>query len=331
MKEIYTIDLNIDKSGIPYFSSSLVSKIEENLNAWKKTIIYINKRWDFSSLICQDCQNIYKCPRCDISLSVHKNPAKLLCHHCSYEKDIPIRCENCNSTNLKKIWIWTEQVEENLQKLFPWVNIFRFDLDSMKNKTSKNEAIENLKQAQIIVWTKMITTGFDLENVWLIAIILLEQELQIPDYKTEENLYSNIKQLIWRWWRKWEDSQVIIQTFIPNNEIVKNISQSNYKDFFKNIINERKIFKYPPFTQMAIIEYRDISEQKAKDFINMIKLKLDSLNTEKLYEIELNNKAFKRNNNYIYKIIVKWDDIRWFLANIKKEILKNSKLQISFE
>lgn len=331
MKQIYTIDLNLDKSNIPYFSNTLIDKIKENLINWKKSIIYLNKRWDFSSLICQDCQTIYKCPRCDISLSVHKNPPKLICHHCSYEKDIPLNCENCSSTKLKKVGIWTEQLETNLNNLFKTSKIFRFDLDSMKNKSSKKEALEKLNNTQIIIWTKMITTWFDLDSVWLIAIILLEQELQIPDYKTEENLYSNIKQLIWRWWRKWENTDIIIQTFIPNNELVQNISNANYKDFFKNIIQERKIFSYPPFVEMAVLEYKDVNTQKAFDFINLIKIKLDSLNTKNEYKIDLNNKPIKRNNQFIYKIIIKWDNLRLFLQNIKKEILKNPKLIINFE
>lgn len=89
----------------------------------------------------------------------------------------------------------------------------------------------------------MITTWFDFDDVWLIGVILLEQELQIPDYKTEENLYSNIKQLIWRWWRKWSETNILLQTFIPENNIIKSLTrEKNYKDFFKEVKRRRKIF-----------------------------------------------------------------------------------------
>lgn len=331
MKNIYTINLNLDKSRIPYFSSTLLEKIEENIKENKKIILYLNRRWEFSSMICTDCQKIYKCPNCDISLSVHKNPSFLLCHHCWYSENISLKCDNCKSTNLKKVWIWTEQLETNLIKLFPNVDIFRFDLDSIRNKTSKKEALENLQKAQIIIWTKMITTWFDFDDVWLIWVILLEQELQIPDYKTEENLYSNIKQLIWRWWRKWSETDILLQTFIPENNIIKSLTEKNYKDFFKEVIEERKIFLYPPFIEMATIEYRDKNTTKSLDFISQIKLKLDILNIDNLYNIELSTKAIKRNNEYIYRIFVKWNNIREFLQNIKKEIFKNSNLIIKFE
>lgn len=330
MKNIYTINLNLDKSKIPYFSTTLLKKIEEYINAKKKIILYLNRRWEYSSLICLDCQKVYKCPKCDISLSVHRNPSSLNCHHCWFSQAIPLSCDNCKSSLLKKVWIWTEQIEASLRKVFPKASIFRFDLDSMKNISSKKDALNNLNNSDIIIWTKMITTWFDFDNVWLIWVILLEQELQIPDYKTEENLYSNIKQLIWRGWRKWTDTDIILQTFIPDNSLILALTSSNYKEFFKQIIDERKLFSYPPFKEMATIEYRDKNKDRAFDFLSQIKLKLDTLNTWN-YDIEMSVKAMKRNDFFIYKIFVKGDNIRDFLWNIKKEIFRNSNLVINFE
>lgn len=331
MKHIYTINLNLDKSKIAYFSTTLLKKIDENIKMKKKIILYLNRRWEYSSLVCTDCQKVYKCPKCDISLSVHRNPSSLVCHHCSFSENIPLRCDNCHSVNIKKVWIGTEQIETSLRKIYPNENIFRFDLDSMKNISSKKEALENLNKASIIIGTKMITTGFDFDDVGLIWVILLEQELQIPDYKTEENLYSNIKQLSWRGWRKWTDTDIIMQTFIPDNPLINTLTSSNYKEFFKQIMDERKVFSYPPFCEMATIEYRDKDAKKALDFISQIKMKLDLLNVDKKYEIEMSLKAMKRNNLYVYKIFVKWDNIRDFLENIKKEIFRNGNLTISFE
>jgi primosomal protein N' len=88
-------------------------------------------------------------------------------------------------------------------------------------------------------------------------------------------------------------------------------------------MDERKIFSYPPFVEMAVIEYRDKSPDKALNFLSQIKLKLDTLNSENLYDIEMSAKAMKRNNDYIYKIFVKGNNIRDFLSNIKKEIFRN--------
>ena len=105
------------------------------------------------------------------------------------------------------------------------------DSDNLKNISQKKQALLQIEESNIIIWTKMITTWFDFSNIWLIWVILLEQEIQIPNYDTKEKVYSNIKQLIWRWWRKWQDTDIILQTFIPNNQIIKEIVELNYKDF----------------------------------------------------------------------------------------------------
>lgn len=329
---MFLVNLSQDKSNkYPYLSNTLLKKIEESLNQNKKIILYLNKRWEFSSLICNSCNYLYKCKNCDISMSVHKYPAKLICHICHENSDIPTRCLKCNKNKLEKVWIWTQQIEDSLKKEFSKYNIFRFDTDTVKNKTEKSNALVNLEEADIIIWTKMITTGFNFNWVWLIWVILLEQELLIPKYNTEEKVYSNIKQLLWRWNRNWEVTDIVIQTFIPENEIIKSITESNYKEFFIKTLEERKLFNYPPFTEMLSLEYRDKSKEKAKNFIDNLKHKLDIENNDKKFEIKLIPNPSKRYNQYYYKIIIKWDNLREFIKCIKIEIMRNSGLVVIFE
>lgn len=345
------VNLSQDQSKInSYLSNTLISKIEENLINKKKIILYINKRWEYSSLICKNCNYLYKCSNCDILLSVHKYPENLICHLCWNTKNIPINCEKCNSNILQKVWVWTQQIEKILKDYLIQkkinAKIFRFDTDSIKNKKDKESALKELENAEIIIGTKMITTGFDFQWIWLIWIILLEQELQIPKYNTEENVYSNIKQLIWRWERRWEQTDIIIQTFVPENEIIQTIVNNNYKDFFIKTLKERKLFNYPPFCEIITLEFRNKSQQKAKDFISNLKNKLDLelitlinkkdeqnniLNFIKINEIILNPKFQKKYNQYYYKIIIKWIGLREFIKCIKLEIMRNKGLVVIFD
>jgi len=328
-----TINLAQDKSDVNnYLSSTLLKSIDMTLEKWEKTILYLNKRGEYSCLICKDCQKLYKCNNCDNSLSVHKYPAKLACHLCGHMEQIPFKCNKCNSQNLEKVWIWTQQIEDSLKIYFKEkVNIFRFDSDNLRTKSSKNEALSNLKSADIIIGTKMVTTGFNFDKVWLIWVILLEQELQIPKYNTEENVYSNIKQLLGRGNRVWQKTDIIIQTFIPENSIIKNIVSGNYKDFFISSLEERKIFNYPPYTQMVTLEYRSITEIKSKDFITKLYNKLVLLDENRNFDITLVNNPMKKYNKYFFKIIIKWKEIRAFLEWIKFEIMRNKGLSVIFE
>lgn len=325
----YTINLSQDSSKENmYLSTTLLERIEENINNKKKVILYLNKRGSFSSVICQDCGYLFGCPKCDTSFSVHHTPERLLCHLCWESETIPLTCKRCHWNKLKNVWIGTQQIERTIQQLFSSSNIYRFDGDSVKTKGEKKEALEKLTSADIIIGTKMITTGFDFTNVWLIGVILLEQELSYPQYNIEEKVYTNMKQLIGRGERRGEKTDIFIQTFIPKNDFVQHITWWNYKDFFTHTLQERKLFKYPPFTEMVILEYRDSNKQKAESFASMLYNKLDSLNQEKKYDILLVSLPFKKNNQFHYKIIIKWEEIRDFLKNIEKETFRNSKLSV---
>lgn len=331
MKNYFLVDLWIDKNKkFPYLSETLLSKIEQNVKKNKKVILYLNKRWAYDLLLCEDCHHIKKCPKCDISLSIHKNPEKLICHHCMYSEDIPLECEKCHGTRLKNIWVGTEQIEEHIKKIFPSINIFRMDSDSVKNISWKKQALENITNAQIVIGTKMITTWFDFRNIGLIGIILLEQELQIPKYDTEERIYSNLRQLIWRWWRLWQESDIIIQTLAPKNEMIQNIIELNYKDFFKKTLEERKLFWYPPFLEIITLRYKNKNKQLSIEYIQNLKASLDNFNTGKFEIIKIDT-PIKRDNQFFTKIIIKWTNIRKFLQNIKWEILQNKDLAVIFE
>ncbi|MDQ7023750.1 MAG: hypothetical protein Q9M97_09780 [Candidatus Gracilibacteria bacterium] len=212
----------------------------------------------------------------------------------------------------------------------------------MKTKKSKSEAIQNLEKADIIIGTKMITTGFNFDKVGLIGVILLEQELQIPKYNTEESVYINIRQLIGRGGRVGQKTDFIIQSFIPDNEIVQSIIYDNYKSFFIKTLNERKLFNYPPFGEVVTLEYRHSSEKKSLEFMQKLNNKLNILLEEKntplldkeglgVVEIIFNPKSIKKINQYYYKIIIKGDKRRTFIEKIKPEIIRNSGLNVIFD
>lgn len=81
---------------------------------------------------------------------------------------------------------------------------------------------------------------------------------------------------------------------------------------------------------MAILEYRHKDKQKSILFMIDFKDKLDEINVQNNIEIIYNEIVFRKNNKYHIKIILKWDNLRIFLENIKAQIIKNSDLSLSF-
>ncbi|PID87602.1 primosomal protein N' [Candidatus Gracilibacteria bacterium] len=325
------VNLGSNKSSLgKYISSTLLENIEKNIKNKKKVLLYLNKRGEFSSLVCKKCQKLYKCKNCDCSLTVHKSN-KLVCHICLFSKNIPDNCDKCKEKELEKVGIGTQQLENKLKSYFDEnKKIFRFDSDNIKTVSEKKNVLNNLENADIVIGTKMITTGFNIKNLGLIGIILIEQELQVPKYDTEEKIYQNISQLIGRGNRVGEKTEIIIQTFIPENDTIKSITSGNYKDFLLKTLNERKIFLYPPYTEIASIEYKNKNKNKSIEFIKEIEDILKKNNKNQI-EIKKINKIMKKHNYFYSKIIVKGDKLRESLECIKNITLKSSSLNINFD
>lgn len=331
MANIYTVNLNNNTSGIPYISNFLLESIHNSLKNWKKVILYNNRRWEASAMICNGCQLILWCQNCDLSLKVHLHPPKLVCHFCGFSQDIPSACPSCNSVSLRKIWTGTENIEQKIKKVFKEHSIFRLDSDSLKTVKSKKEALEKINESDILIWTQLITSWLSFEKIWTIWVILLEQGLSIPEYNIVEQLFRNVRRIMEIWSENGDDCSVILQTFIPTNDTVKSITEMNYKDFFSETLKLRKKFDYPPYSELASVQFRDKSPWKAKDFITLIYNKLTSLNKNNDLFIHLSTTPIKRQKNYIFKIIIKWHNIREFLKSIKPEVIKNQNLILVFD
>lgn len=331
MKPYTLVDLTKDRSGKDsYLSHTLIDHIQTALNHGKKSLLYLNKRGAYHLLICQDCQHIFSCPHCDVSLSVHFSPKKLKCHHCFYETPYPLACEVCHGTHLKTLWVGTQQIEDHLRKLFPEKKIFRMDRDNVANKSQKALASQMLHQADIIIGTKMITTGYDLKDVGVIGVIMLEQEIASPLYDTEERAFQNIKQLLGRWGRLGVSTTYIIQTCVPENPELQRIINSNYKDFFKETLASRKLFGYPPFLELATLTYRHLSREKSIEYTKSLFEKFSQDPKKDDIEIRSVLTPYKLQKFYQTKIILKGKNLRAFLETYRKEILQNRNLSVTF-
>lgn len=327
----FTINLSQDQSELsPYISNTLLESIEETIGKWEKCLLYLNKRGAYSSLICEDCQHLFECPNCDVSLSVHSNPEHLKCHICQHNFRVPLTCPSCGWSKLKNIGVGTQQIEEKLKSIFSGKNIYRFDSDSMKNISSKKLALTQLESADIIIGTKMITTGFDFEKIGLIGVLLVEWELSHPSYDAHEQAYSNLRQIIGRGNRKSQETKIILQTFIPKNPLVQALCESNYKDFLALWLSERKDFWYPPYSEMVSLEYRHKDSTTSLEYIQKLLRELEEFPEATELQFLPASSSFRKNNMYHSKLIIKWENLRNTLQGIESKILANPHLSIIF-
>lgn len=244
-----------------HFSDRLISLITDALEEKEQVILFQNRR-GFSPIVeCETCGVSPQCTNCDVSLTYHKYKNELRCHYCGYKQAMLHNCGACGSEKLNTKGFGTEQIELELQELFPQVNVGRMDLDTTRGKYGYQKIIGQFQNQEIdiLVGTQMLSKGLDFSNVSLVGILNADTMLNFPDFRAHERSFQLMVQVAGRAGRVKKRGRVAIQTFNPYHKILQQVSTNNYLEMFKEQLDERWQYKYPPFYRMIKItlKHRD--------------------------------------------------------------------------
>lgn len=264
-------------------SPILFDKIKENFSLSKKTLLFLNRKGNGTSLLCQDCGWIKKCPNCGTPLSYHiKNKKPLLwCHHCNFQTLTPKYCEKCKSWKLKVLGTGIEKIEYELKKELPNANILRLDKETAPNTLQQKRILKKFNSnGNILIATSLILQHFPLNKIPLTGIISIDALLSLPDFKSEEKGAAIIQKLLFQ-----TSENLFLQTFWPNSKVF-NFKEEKYSSFFKKTLNERNFFLYPPFSKIIKLTSFHKNPKSAK---------IEAYNLKKKLEFQLSNLYNKKN------------------------------------
>lgn len=338
MPDISIIDLNKTSSyeKEKFISYRLLKEIKNSLDKNRQVLLFLNKRGYSHFVICTNCQKIYKCVNCDITMTYHKENNSLICHYCNYTIKNPETCDVCGSNKLLHIGAGTEKIFSYLEKNFKDKKILRVDIDSMRFKDSYQNFYNQFKKKEIdiIIGTQIITKGHDFPGIDLVGIINADLSLNIPDYRSAERTFSLLMQASGRTGRQEEEiGKVIIQTFNPEHYSIKAVCNYDYEKFFETELEIRKKFRYTPFIKMIIIEFKGKNSSRVSSEIE--KLKQEILKSEIRSELIVLGPAKglipRINNFYIFKLLIKSNEIKYLQYIYQKFIFAKrfySKIKI---
>ena len=275
LPKLSTVDLvkaNNTKQMKGNFSDALIDAIKDALDKKEQIIIFQNRRGYAPFLSCATCGWVPKCEHCDVSLTYHQYKNELRCHYCGFRTPNPSTCKACGSSHIKTVSFGTEQLEEELNLLFPDNKIGRLDLDTTRGRNSYDHIIQAFSSGKtdILVGTQMVAKGLDFDNVGLVGIIDLDRMLNFPDFRSTERTFQLSVQVAGRAGRKEKQGKVLIQTYNPQQAIVQTILRQDYQDFYHQEIEERRLFNYPPYTRIIKLTIKDRSHQKAAEAVGQL-------------------------------------------------------------
>ena len=306
-----------------HFSLELIDAINATLSEGQQVILFQNRRGYSLTLECRDCGFVAKCNRCDVSLTYHKHIGALKCHYCGFlVYDSAKVCRRCGSHSVHYSGFGTEQVETEAQELFPEARVGRLDFDTTRRRRSFEDIIRRFEtqNLDIMVGTQMIAKGLDFSNVGLVAVLNADNLLNFTDFRVEENAFQTLVQISGRAGRR-QPGRVMIQTYSPDSELMKCVAANDFERFFNVQMQERHIFRYPPYCRMTTLtlKHRDNNLlTRASDYL------ADSLRNNEIFEVlgAESPPISKINNTFIRNIIIK-TDAKYPLGKVNPVIVKH--------
>lgn len=290
------------------FSSLLVDKMRAALEQGKQVILFQNRRGFSARLECDVCGYMPVCDNCDVTLTYHKHRGVLMCHYCGYTIPQLHVCPKCGSPKMQLRGAGTERIEEDLGLLFPDAKVGRMDLDSTRGKGAYHKIIEDFqdRKIDILVGTQMVTKGLDFDNVAVVGIVDADSLISFPDFRAYERSFQLMTQVSGRAGRKGGGGEVVIQTYRPDYQVIQDVMNNDYASMFEHQLQDRLIFKYPPFYRLVRLSVRHKDDSIVRDAADCLASILRQVYGERVLGPEY-PLVSRINTYYIRDILVKFE------------------------
>ena len=102
----------------------------------------------------------------------------------------------------------------------------------------------------ILLGTQMVAKGLDFENVTLVGVLCADLSLYLDNYRAAERTFSLLTQVVGRAGRGGRRGRAVIQTYAPENDVIRCAARQDYAGFYENEIRMRRLRRCPPFADL---------------------------------------------------------------------------------
>ncbi len=233
------------------FGATLLERIETTLAGGEQVILFYNRRGFARVLQCAACGEAIQCPRCDIGLTFHLRPRRLLCHYCGHTAAVPAACPHCGGSEFLPGGAGTEKLEIALQAAFPGVAVGRLDQDATRRRGSHGRILGDFAagRTRILLGTQMVAKGHHFPEVGLVGVLAADDGLSLPDFRAGERVFQLLTQVAGRTGRI-RSGRVVFQTYRPEDPVIRAAAAQDYEAFVAGELAARRAFGYPPYRRL---------------------------------------------------------------------------------
>lgn len=302
-----------------YLSDQLLEAVEKRLAGRQQSLIFLNRRGSFRTILCQACGWQAMCPRCDLPLTYHADKHRMVCHTCGFHVSPPYACPQCGSDDITYRSLGTKALVDVLQSFFPEALIKRFDTDNLADeRLSRHFDAVRAGEVDILVGTQMLGKGLDLPKLSLVGIINADTSLSTPDFSAGERSYQLLHQAIGRVGRGHVGGEVIAQTFQPDNPILAAALNREWIKLYDRELAERRQFNFPPFCFLLKITVSRKTEASAEAYAAKLSGYLKNLGLK--LQVDNPSPAFyeRSHGRFNWQVIVRARDRRLLVNALQR-------------
>jgi primosomal protein N' (replication factor Y) len=151
----------------------------------------------------------------------------------------------------------TQKVQDELSRQLSEARVLRMDADTTSARADYEEMLDTFRKgdADILLGTQMVTKGHDFPQVTLVGVMLADTGLYANDFRASERTFSLLTQVIGRAGRAQQAGEAIIQTFSPQNDVIRLAKAQDYVAFYQSEIKLREELCFPPFCDMVQLTF----------------------------------------------------------------------------
>ncbi len=267
LPRVQIVDMREQPQSDGLLSEPLCEALNTCFENGKQAILLYNRRGYHTFVSCRSCGHVITCPSCSISMTYHSANNRLICHYCGRIEPYLRECPECGSDKVRYSGQGTQRVEEVLASRFPHIRVLRMDADTTMSRYAYEEKFSAFARGEydLMIGTQMVAKGLDFPNVGLVGVLSADMSLFCDDYRSYETTFALLTQVIGRAGRRSQEGLALVQTYAPENDVIRQAAAQDYRAFYQAEIEARRAMGYPPYTDLYLFGFAGIKEDDVKN------------------------------------------------------------------